>query len=161
MYWKKTSFIVALHFSLHIRSVVCPHVFAEIQPSVSCPYTPTRTPDRSMRADAGAFIDKTATCWLLCICLKRLAWMRSVAFQQTGRSDTARKVQQCVTISAFSTASVASCGGCSHSLLWREVAQWLEHRTLNRENPGSNPLAAVSKFWQFRSTHFATVHSSV
>ena len=32
---------------------------------------------------------------------------------------------------------------------------------LSRENPGSNPLAAVSKLWQFHSSHFATVHSAV
>ena len=32
---------------------------------------------------------------------------------------------------------------------------------LNRENPGSNPLAAVSKLWQFRSSHVATVQSAV
>ena len=28
---------------------------------------------------------------------------------------------------------------------------WLEHQTLNRENLGSNPLAAVSKHGQLRS----------
>ena len=32
-------------------------------------------------------------------------------------------------------------------------------RSLNRENPGSNPLAAVSKFVQFCSLHVALVHS--
>ena len=32
---------------------------------------------------------------------------------------------------------------------------------LNRDNPGSNPLAAVSKLWQFRSSHVATFHSAV
>ena len=32
---------------------------------------------------------------------------------------------------------------------------------LNRENVGSNPLAAVSELWQFRSSHVATIHSAV
>ena len=32
---------------------------------------------------------------------------------------------------------------------------------LNRENPGSNPPAAVSKLWQFRLLHVAIVHSAV
>ena len=32
---------------------------------------------------------------------------------------------------------------------------------LNRENPGSNPLPAVSKLSQFRSSHVATIHSAV
>ena len=34
--------------------------------------------------------------------------------------------------------------------MWGMVAQWLEHGTLSRENPGSNPLATVSKVGQFR-----------
>ena len=41
------------------------------------------------------------------------------------------------------------------------VGLWLEHRTLNRENPSSYPLAAVSKLWQYHSPHVATVHSPV
>ena len=41
------------------------------------------------------------------------------------------------------------------------MAQRLERRTLNRENPGSNPLAADSKLWQFRSSHVATAHSAI
>ena len=46
---------------------------------------------------------------------------------------------------------------------WRgdAVARWLEYQTLDRENPGSNPLAAVSKLGQFRSPHFASVHAAV
>ena len=43
---------------------------------------------------------------------------------------------------------------------WGAVASRSECRTLNRENPVSNTLAAVSKLWQFRSSHFATVHSA-
>ena len=39
------------------------------------------------------------------------------------------------------------------------VAQQLEHQSLNRENPGSNPLATVSKLGQFRSPHIATFHT--
>ena len=35
--------------------------------------------------------------------------------------------------------------------MWDVVAQWLEHRTLNQEDWGSNPLAAISKLGQFRS----------
>ena len=31
-----------------------------------------------------------------------------------------------------------------------------EHRTLNRDNPGSNPPAAVSMLGQFRSLHIAS-----
>ncbi|KAI0215026.1 hypothetical protein LSAT2_032958 [Lamellibrachia satsuma] len=42
---------------------------------------------------------------------------------------------------------------------WDAVALWLGHRTLNRENPGSNNLAV--KLWQFRSPHFATVHNCI
>ena len=34
-------------------------------------------------------------------------------------------------------------------------------RTLNRKNPGSNPLAAVSKLREFHSLHVASVHSVV
>ena len=34
-------------------------------------------------------------------------------------------------------------------------------QALNRENPGSNPLAAVSKLWQFHSSHVDTVHLAV
>ena len=51
----------------------------------------------------------------------------------------------------------------SHFFLhvWDAVPQRLECRPPNRENPGSNRLAAVSKLWQFRSPHVATVHSSV
>ena len=41
------------------------------------------------------------------------------------------------------------------------AAEWSERRSLSRENPGSNPLAAVSKLWQFRSSHVATIHSAV
>ena len=37
--------------------------------------------------------------------------------------------------------------------------QRLERRAVNRENPGSNRL--VSKLWQFRSSHVATVKSAV
>ena len=37
----------------------------------------------------------------------------------------------------------------------------LDRRALNRENPGSNPPAAVWKVWQFRSSHVATDHSAV
>ena len=38
---------------------------------------------------------------------------------------------------------------------------WLEHRTLNRENPGSDPLAVVSKRGQFRSLQIASVRSAI
>ena len=41
---------------------------------------------------------------------------------------------------------------------WGAVAQWLEHRTLNRENPGSNPLVAVSKLSKISFTPIC--HSS-
>ena len=41
------------------------------------------------------------------------------------------------------------------------VALWLEHRTLNREIPVSNHIAAVSKLGQFLLLHVATVHSAV
>ena len=41
------------------------------------------------------------------------------------------------------------------------VTLWLKHRTLYRENPGSNPFAAVSEIWQFRSLHFVTVQTAV
>ena len=41
------------------------------------------------------------------------------------------------------------------------MAEWLERGTFNRENPGLNPLAPVSKLWQFRSPHIATIHSAV
>ena len=34
----------------------------------------------------------------------------------------------------------------------------LEHRTINRENPGSNPLAAISKLGQFHSLNVASLH---
>ena len=34
-------------------------------------------------------------------------------------------------------------------------------RRLNRENPGSNPFAAVSKLWQFGSLHVPIAHSAV
>ena len=44
--------------------------------------------------------------------------------------------------------------------LWGAVAQRLECRTLNRENPGSNPLAAVSKL-AICSPHIAAVHSLI
>ena len=43
---------------------------------------------------------------------------------------------------------------------WGAVALGLRRRTLNRENPGSNHLAAVSKRWQFHSPHVATVHTA-
>ena len=36
------------------------------------------------------------------------------------------------------------------------VVLCLEHRTLTRDNPGSNPLAAVTKLGQFRSLHIAS-----
>ena len=32
------------------------------------------------------------------------------------------------------------------------VALWSESRTFNGESPGSNPLAAVSKLWQYIHT---------
>lgn len=38
------------------------------------------------------------------------------------------------------------------------MAFWLEHRTLIRENPGSNPHAAVSKLGQFRLCPVASVY---
>ena len=39
-------------------------------------------------------------------------------------------------------------------MLWSAVALWLEHQTLNRENHGSNPLAALaSKIGQFHLLH--------
>ena len=37
----------------------------------------------------------------------------------------------------------------------------VEHKALNRENPGLTPIAVVSKLWQFYSPHIATVHSAV
>ena len=48
-----------------------------------------------------------------------------------------------------------------YAQMWGAVAQWLESRALNRENPGSNPLAAVSNLRQLRPSHVATVHSAV
>ena len=42
---------------------------------------------------------------------------------------------------------------------WGAVASRLECRTLNRENPGLNTLAAVSNLLQFRC--FATIHSDI
>ena len=39
----------------------------------------------------------------------------------------------------------------SASYVWDQVTQRLERRALNQEYLGSNPLAAVSKLWQFRS----------
>ena len=39
------------------------------------------------------------------------------------------------------------------------AALWLEHRTLSRDNPRSNLLAAVSK--NFVSIHVSSVHSPV
>ena len=44
---------------------------------------------------------------------------------------------------------------------WGTVAQRLDRRTLNRENPCSNYFVAVSKLWQIRPPHVATVHSAV
>ena len=41
------------------------------------------------------------------------------------------------------------------------MAQRLERWALDRENPGSNLLAAVSKLCQFRPSHVATVQSVV
>ena len=41
------------------------------------------------------------------------------------------------------------------------VAQWIEHRTLSRENPGSNPWAAESHLRKVRSLYVALVHSIV
>ena len=38
------------------------------------------------------------------------------------------------------------------------MAGWLEHQTLNRENPGSNPLTAIFEFGQFFSLHIVTDH---
>ena len=41
------------------------------------------------------------------------------------------------------------------------IVRRTEGRTLNRENPGSNSLAAVSKLWQVRSPDVTTVQSAV
>ena len=41
------------------------------------------------------------------------------------------------------------------------MALWLEHRTLTRENPASNPLAVVSKFGQFCSPHVASEYLAI
>ena len=46
-------------------------------------------------------------------------------------------------------------------MLCAVAALWLEHRTLNQENPGSDPLAAVSKLWQFHSFHVAPGYSAL
>ena len=46
-------------------------------------------------------------------------------------------------------------------LLFYCAVQRLERWTVNRENPGSNHLAVVSKLWQFCSPHVASVHSAV
>ena len=46
------------------------------------------------------------------------------------------------------------------SLSCGAVALRLEHRTINRDNPGSNHLS-VSKIGQFFSLHVASVNSSV
>ena len=43
---------------------------------------------------------------------------------------------------------------------WEAVAQRLQRRTLSGE-PGSNPLAAISKFGQFRSFYIVSVHAAV
>ena len=53
-----------------------------------------------------------------------------------------------------------------HCLDWSPIplgsmALWLEHGTLTRENPGSNPLAGISKLGQFCLLHFTSVHSAV
>ena len=45
--------------------------------------------------------------------------------------------------------------------LWGMVTQWLEHRTLNREDQCLNSLAAISKLGQFCSLHVASVASAV
>ena len=37
----------------------------------------------------------------------------------------------------------------------------VESRTRNRESPGSNPLATVSKFGHFRYLHYVSVNSAV
>ena len=34
-----------------------------------------------------------------------------------------------------------------------------KHRTLNLEDPGSNPVAVNLKLWQFNSPHIATLNS--
>ena len=49
----------------------------------------------------------------------------------------------------------------AEQLLWVAIAEQLEHQALNREKPGSKPLAAVLKLWPFCSSHIATVHSAV
>ena len=49
----------------------------------------------------------------------------------------------------------------SHFIYYGAEAKRLESRALNRENPGSNRLAAVSNLCQFRSSHVATVHLAV
>ena len=45
--------------------------------------------------------------------------------------------------------------------MWSAVAQLVERRTRNRENPGSNPCVTVSKFGHFLSLHDASVDSAV
>ena len=45
--------------------------------------------------------------------------------------------------------------------MWGAVALWLEHRTLDQDNPGSNPLAAVSKLGQLYTPHVASAHPAV
>ena len=51
--------------------------------------------------------------------------------------------------------------GLSLESKWGTIAYRLECRTLNRENPVSNPTAVASKLWQVWSLHVATVHSDV
>ena len=46
-------------------------------------------------------------------------------------------------------------------MLWDSVELRLERRILNRENPGSSPLTAVSKLGTFRSLHVDPVQSAV
>ena len=41
------------------------------------------------------------------------------------------------------------------------MVQWLEHRTLNQEDTGSNRVASDSNRGQFVSFHLASVHSNV
>ena len=43
-------------------------------------------------------------------------------------------------------------------LKWDAVAWRLDYRTPNREDPGSNYLATVSKFRHFRSLHIASAY---
>ena len=47
------------------------------------------------------------------------------------------------------------------STQWGAVEQRLERRTFNKESQRSNHIAALSKFWEFRSTHIATIHSTI